>query len=864
MSIIQNPFLSNKNITHYDNTTNESVILTQLNVAKYYKEVYVLCKRNSDKISSEFYDFQMSKDVYNNVTNNLIIDKFNIKILLNKFHFDNIIQLSDEQLKPFNIFNHKLESKNLVLPIFNICYKNLISYFNQYVTTNNLQTIYNLKVLNKYFNLNETKKIKDNLENIICNLEESNYWTNYYNTLINNSDKFINRSIHFQSNRMVNRKIAAIINKIIDMPIDSKTISKTTDYIRDIDIESKKDDDNDITKIITNKGTSLYRINSECEFDKNDINQLFSVLDKKQQFLLFAHLVISKKYCHLVINNEYILDLMQETIHNFAPLFRYLFSYAWIRFYIEENIKNKYMKVTDPFIFDINTASKLPVFPFNHDKPKENPYMPLLIADTELKSNQNVCGVLDYSTKENNLGGIADLTLFKRRLNIFCTGNPNNNLFENVDFTNIAITGSIMSACLQKYHPCMSIFAKCDNIDLKVLHFFNEYYAKSDIDIIIKISNIKDYIDQVYSLYNQILLNICKFNNDANPDHIHIKLNKSGWLFVSEEFIHKNIHFDHPVDDKIKYVFDNINDPLIHNKFKPFYDKLLNDYINNTKQSSYHDDMLNFDNVEFKVYLNKHHENSYHNKDIDLSFSYKYNISSPYLLHSLEIFNIFYNDYFSTISTFHLPCVRSYYNGNNVFLTPSCISAHLTFMNLDYKYMTGTKDPLDIINKNRMRGFGTWLNKNEKEIFTKYCNEVPFWNNLYGQNIFGPLSLNHKVFRPRLYNMDEYIDCNYIDTNNRYIDTFPSHINFDLFQNISKCVQDKFGSHPIDVTLTDINAIDKDGYITPIKKWIIPFIWELNNYPIPTKSINNIDNKPTKPLKKPIKQQVIVSDSDSD
>jgi hypothetical protein len=34
-------------------------------------------------------------------------------------------------------------------------------------------------------------------------------------------------------------------------------------------------------------------------------------------------------------------------------------------------------------------------------------------------------------------------------------------------------------------------------------------------------------------------------------------------------------------------------------------------------------------------------------------------------------------------------------------------------MNLDYKYFAGSQDPINIINKYRMRGFGCWLNMNE-------------------------------------------------------------------------------------------------------------------------------------------------------
>ena len=95
-------------------------------------------------------------------------------------------------------------------------------------------------------------------------------------------------------------------------------------------------------------------------------------------------------------------------------------------------------------------------------------------------------------------------------------------------------------------------------------------------------------------------------------------------------------------------------------------------------------------------------------------YNVKFKIDSQYLPHSFEIFSIKYKSFFSTVSKFHLPIVRSYYNGNNVYLLPSCISACMTMMNIDYKYFAGSKDQIDIINKYRMRGFGTYLNAKEK------------------------------------------------------------------------------------------------------------------------------------------------------
>ena len=865
---IENPFINNKlNITYFDESKGTNVEIDQTNAYKYFNNVFILVKKNNEPISSDFYNWQVSSEIFDHVSSNLIIHKTSINILKNKKHFDNCIMLSDKQLNPYNIFNYELTNKNIVIPIFNVEYSNILQYLEQYKSNDTLQSIYNICVLNNYFDVDDSNFQTNNLLcKIINNLQESQYWTNYYNCLINMSTKFKDRIMSFQSNRMTDKNIVLIIKKIFD--IKTTNYTEKEDYIKDIKSYhiSKKDDYVDISSVIKKKGYEPYKIELTSEFTRQDINQLFSVLNEKQRFLLFANLIVSKKYCHLVLNNEIILQIMQKEIKHFAPLFKYLISYAWIQFYMEESLKKSWIKTSDNFIFDINTASKLPVFPFNHAKPKENPYSPILVSDLEFNPTNNLCGIGDYGTLYGPQR-ICNLDEFKFRMNIFCTSNPNNDLFEGFDFDKykVAISGSLMTACIQKFHPLMSQFSNSDI--RKFINYFNEYYANSDIDVMFIIKDDFEFINNVHELYNQIVLNVCKFNApDALPSHIKLILNKIGYLFVSEEFINKNIHFDESVQftNNVDYVIENINDEIIKSKFKPFYEQLqiqkYNEMINDYSEEECiqlkkkYPDIFNYIGVDFRVYINRNtnkfkpsetkttHNNDYESEVIDeinLVYTYKYKIESPYLNHILELFSIKYNDFFSIVSTFHLPCVRGYYNGSNVYLTPSCISAHMTFMNLDYKYIAGTKDPIDIINKYRMRGFGTWLNSNEKKIFVKYSRKVPFWNNLYlidsetseskaAKNIFGTVSLNHKLFKPRLYNMDLYVNTMFVDTTNRYSNTIVTPTIYNKDTNMANYIQKKFNS----VEIKEINwdkfvSIDKYGYIVPLKKWIISSTWDI-------------------------------------
>jgi len=136
----------------------------------------------------------------------------------------------------------------------------------------------------------------------------------------------------------------------------------------------------------------------------------------------------------------------------------------------------------------------------------------------------NICGIPDYKDKKNY--GIINFNNFKVNMNLFTTGNINNDLFVNIDFgNNIAITGSIMTACLQLYHPLLDNFT--GDINQKTVKFYDEYYSKSDIDIMVKTSDTFEYIEIVNRIYKQIVINIIKLNpTNAKPEHTKLILNR--------------------------------------------------------------------------------------------------------------------------------------------------------------------------------------------------------------------------------------------------------------------------------------------------------------------------------------------------
>jgi hypothetical protein len=798
---MNNPFLTSDTITYYDEKINEEVVINILNISKYFKHIYCLCPLNKlEFINMEiFMKKTINKDILDNTISKMVLYKTNISILKNSIHYGNILYCDKEYINNANLFGYELDDNVLILPIYNISFLDLQKYIdniNGQITFNNL---YDILIINNYFGDNiksESAKLKIN--GIINNLEESKYWELTYNCLPNITKLFDTRKFNF--NIIRNPTNNTLIYKLEHSPIKENYIDQIFNRKNYVDP----------SEIINKKGYKLYWKVWNSDYSNDCINKLFDTLDDTQRYFLFSNLCVSKKYCHLVINNEYIINMMTPTIHKYINLYNYLFGYAWLRFYFEETINRFKVKTTDMYIFDINTASKLPVFYFNHDTPHKNPYCPILVANKSLKPEFNVCGI--NNNAENNIDNrICNLEEFKEKMNIFISNNKNIDLLNNINFKElkIAITGSIMTACAQYKHPLTHLFNNIiqhdiqnDN-DINTKRYFNEYYYDSDIDVMVMSKTIFEFLDITKKFHESIMLNCCQYLN-AEPEHIHYNLLRTSYLFVTSEFIKEHI-----CTKTITYevIVKSLDLKPIINIFVPFAKKmhklecqkklenlsekdklgLMNKYpelfvfdennlVIKLKDSKGNTTMINppssaaeYSQEEIEMILNSN--NNLDEEKINITIpmtdglgycdNFKVKINSPYLNHDFELFPIFKDDFMCTVANFHMPCVRAYYNGENVYMTPSFISAHMTFMNIDYKYFAGSKDPISIINKYRMRGFGCWLNKTELETYIKYNYEMPFWNNIFQINplnkksydkCFGKLSLTSRMFQPRKIN----------------------------------------------------------------------------------------------------------------
>jgi hypothetical protein len=155
-------------------------------------------------------------------------------------------------------------------------------------------------------------------------------------------------------------------------------------------------------------------------------------------------------------------------------------------------------------------------------------------------------------------------------------------------------------------------------------------------------------------------------------------------------------------------------------------------------------------------------------------------------------------------------------------MLPSFITSLMTLTNIDYKYFAGIKDPIDILNKYRMRGYGTMINKNEKFYMTRHnCTDdkyktifdVELKNKDSIKRHYGSKTLTNKMFRIQQNynnkNPNEYRapDIGYINTVDDLKQYYIEKYNYDR----NKSTVNFFG----------YKSIGDNGDIIPLQKYIL-------------------------------------------
>lgn len=767
--------------------------------------IYIFCLNSNNKENENnmnIFKKILTIDELDKLKNNFTLIKFNKYLMYNNEYNKNIIQVNENNLDQFNYYNnnnYKLEINDIIIPILEANDED-IKLIKEYLYPENYnnfdkekdKVIFKSILINKLMNIN-ADNIYDKLEKELLSVD---FWTKEKNCILSIDEAFKTREFSLEVDiNNPNIKAVSKINKLQKM--DMYEFDKV-DKIDKIDKENKvKNFIDGKTSLINNSTRTFYatdklRYNNET-INYETVNFLFKNYntevekEKKKLIKLFNMLLVSKDYCSLILNNNFILEKMTQIINENFDLYRYLFSYAWLTLYLEESIFKTKTDNEKRYVFDINTATNLPVFPVINTNLNFNPYLPLLINNEVLNENNHILSLKHQISNYNTQYGLCNLEIFKKRFDIFTSGlssvNKDKKIFNNIIWNTkenkedieIAISGSIMTACCQKEIPLLKLLKQKykDKNDNELLDlYYSLYYKDADIDLMFKTNKVFPFLDKCYEVIKQLNENIYPENN--NSIKLNIESKKTIGIIINNEYLKLMIK---DINDELnkKYNYEELIEQ-INNGNKEIREYFYQQYIDYKKNSnkknrkekisenilynkfyelSHIDNMTIYITDNQYVYTEEYSNNDYQyvlymnelinkiNSDIKeennkmklyekdfigykISESIKFSISDKNMPHKVEAFRVSGNSFFKTVAKFHLPCVRSFYNGNNVYMVPSFISAMMTGINIDYKYFAGSKNPIDIMNKYRMRGFGIIINTREKELISKYNKDLKF------------------------------------------------------------------------------------------------------------------------------------------
>jgi len=854
-----------------------------------YKKVYILCTRNDiviDKLTSDdkdilamFFDKIVDLEEFNKLSKYFTIIEASSKILKNKEHFAQAIIVdtmkSEGKNNILEIFNHNKYSfenfNEIIIPMIELTENFANIYKDQYEMPDENNNIFKAIMLDVYYNRDNYHPNIYKLHKSITSIKESDYWSIQSNCNYTITKNFIDRKFKytFKESHVKGLVKANSIKKNYDIEINKvineleKDVPKNNNYLEHIyrkdifvDIHNGLKDLKNRTYYATaDEKLATMKINYEL------VNELFHNLDsnlhKKYLYDIFNILLVSKEYCHLVLNNKFVLEKMKNIIDENYHIYRYLFGYAWLCFYTEECIFKTKTTDNKRYVFDINTANLLPVFPLVQSDIHLNPYITLLTSQKSIDI-QNNCMTLpmSYNNFEEQYG-VCDLTEFKKRFNLFTTGNETKNIFDSINWNNFAVSGSVIPACLMKKSPLIDLVKHAeqnDNDNMKT--YFGHYYSNSDIDLMCNTSSVFDFMDKFELIIRQINKNIYK----TDEFKLTIEPKKTLALIIHCDYIKLKLD---EINQKLNtnYDLNNIIENIAQQNIKEYFYDIYTNYKNIrneaqklkfTKDNILYNHFYNLVSIdEMNIYIvdnftqtdfTENSDNEYYqcvndfkspedkvsyelNKILfKISESIKFKIHSKKMLHSIEAFQVKGDSFYSVITKFHLPCVRAYYNGETVKILPSCLTAMMTGINIDYKYFAGIRDPIDIINKYRMRGFGILLNDTEKQHMLYYNSKLNnTLNNIFNVNIrsknsiskfFGFQNINSDFFKPLVYLMQLPRDI---------YNTIPTERTFANINDMDDYIKDK---KKYDVSTSIINTsklktIDENGMIIPLKKWLL-------------------------------------------
>lgn len=671
--------------------------------------------------------------------------------------------------------------------------------------------------------------------------EQSSYWEDEYNCNITLNDVFIKRKFNYDSFSKKTYRCTGINKSELEM----KTIVESKfNYLNELDRYQDKE-------ALFEPGNN-YWIGKQSSFTNNDVTEIYKHIPTEYlKYNFLCNMICSRTHCHLILNNNELLKLGTPIFEKYKVVFKYLIGYGWLTLRQEEVSTRNKIKDTDRIIFDIETANSLPIFPFGLDNINQNPYASILL-DNELMNLKENCMTMDMiKTNSFKYYGLPDKETFQKRINIFVNGKNEPGILSKIDWSKFAITGSAMTACGMKYNPLFDICKVSNEQDITdndFQTFLFHYYKNSDIDLVCAETTMHGFLDAV----NKIMKDLENETKSALIcENVHI-----GSMIISDEIINQEIEeLKNNLKNQtvnvgwIKSNFDNLDiKKYFYNKFYVPWKEQQTEQILTDKPEIfdvyvYSEYLKQIPVEEFRLYTldyeldaDTHKKKDYEkyiynssNKLIGkLVEAIRFQIKSDKLNRSWEIFKSHNENIFSTVGKFHMGFVRACWNGKTLLCLPSFISSMMVQISTDYKYFASIRNPVEIINKYRSRGFGIILNDNER-IHMAYYNGIKKegennkWLDMYNINInnkqsiksmFGTKKINDNIFKPSKYFEGMPDDCF-------------KNVEYQYFTN----TQEAFASmYPSELNeLYNYTCINLKGRVSPLNRDVIKKAYEIIN-----------------------------------
>jgi hypothetical protein len=740
-----------------------------------HKNVYVLCLKDDVTDSREklfqIYNKYIDGSFLQVIRQNFMLVSTSNMLLYNKTIQNNAILVDKQDLISVFGENRVYNNSEIIVLMCEHLYSNVISFISLFsqCSLGEFVDIFNHI---RFYNDSKLYSTKRQINNYIERININTYWSKKKSCNVNITDHFVNTIIDL--GKYKDQDNGANIDYIDDMIKDTqknnwKTNKKDIYKIKYYPHVLYKTPDNDSDKLEskTNASTKPF-ISCQSEVTKENLRDIINIItDEEILYTLVNSLLISKQYCHLVINDSFVLDKIKFLFVKYKPFYKYILGYTFLTLYLESLIIKTKSTKEHRYVFTIDVANKLPKYPVVLSDIRQNPYLTIPI-NTDILDVQNNCLSLYpcYNYKRN---GVCNLETFKRRFNIFTTGNKDIDIFAGIPWDNFAVSGSVIPACLHNNSPLLDLFNNGVDDEHAIFNkFINTYYNGSDIDVMCNEKTLQKFILKMDLLVGIIMKNVEYYFSGASYEITPIV---SACVFITPAYINEKIKeiLANSIEQiTTQQIIDSIATPETMNPLVKQY--LYDLYLTNKQKSGIERiPVVSKDEIRFKLidydmtsrigpdvcivseYVSDYDKDTKPKSQKDFLIfkvceTVRFKVKISCLDRPFEIFNIRTGDFFSAVARFHYSCVRAYYQGDNVYILPECVSTMMTNIVIPPNcYFAGARHPAVIHNKYIGRGWSILVNKTDKNEMWSYNDKAGISED---NNVGGAKDINHKLYNP--------------------------------------------------------------------------------------------------------------------